>query len=238
MKIYHYTKFEKWNKLDQQYQANKSDHTISLEPRSLQSLHGEVMDERAITRATFGLLEPVPQEWTENKFFPTLWDYFVGTRGDLLLEIDIAEDDPNVLVGDAGFIEGFLYREHQKELNIPPEYYTEDPQVAFNRYQKSLITLAEYDVRKPKYLVPEVQIRENVHLDRVRISHIQPILEKELGLGIIPDGSIHPIPWIHKFRKDLGPWLNRFELRNTHLKSILDGIDVRTKQMFTSEYKG
>jgi len=216
MIVYHYTQFDNWK---------KTKESGNLLPRSLQSLHREVSDRRGSIRATFALLKPEPQEWIENPIFPTLWPDFQGTRGDLLLNVQA--DEKKILVGDAGYIEGYLYRKHHDELHIPPEYAITDPDIAFSRYQASLISLQRYREKGLRYIVPEIQIRFPVELHNVSVSRQQPLLERELGRGKLGDVGNHPLPSINKFRQDLAPWLDDFKQKNPYIEGALQRIGSR-----------
>jgi hypothetical protein len=210
MVVYHYVEFDSWKNIKA---------TESLNPRSLQSIHREVSDPRSLTRATFALLQPEPKEWIQNELFPTLWDYFIGTRGDLLLEVDA--DEGKILVGDAGYIEGYLFRNHHQELNMPKKYAITDPNIAFRKYWDSLIPLSDYTDQGLQYCVPEAQIQFPVGLDNITVSHEQPLLERELGLGRLKDQTIPPIPSIYACQTELNPWINNFRNKNSYLEDVL-----------------
>ena len=230
--LYHYTDFDRWMKHETR-RKNGID-TGDLEPRSLQSLHADVQDPRAFDRATFALLHPLPAEWTDNPSFPGLWDEFIGTRGDLLLEIRVGQDDKNVLVADAGHIEGYLYRKDDG-LNIPDKYVNGSPELAFAKYQDSLVSLATYVSEGRKYSVPEVQIRRSISPNELRISPSQPIIEREIGENRPLDiDDFSPILAIFKHQQLLGDWLQQFKTRKPWMRDVLAEIkranEVREKE--------
>jgi len=213
MVVYHYTEFDHWEEIKE---------ARTLIPRSLQSLQRELDDERVTTRATFALLDPEPKEMVDNQFFPELWQEFRGTRGYLSLDVDA--DPKEVLVGDAGFIEGYLYRKMHEAVSMPEAYAIQDPQIAFDRYWESLIPLDAYKEADLHYLVPEAQIRFPVSLNYVTVSHVQPILENTLGSGEIPNPLIAPIPGILRFQSDLQPWLVNFKQQNPYLEGAFQTL--------------
>jgi hypothetical protein len=224
--LYHYTELDKWMRREGSNQG--------LEPRSLQSLHKEVRDPRAYDKATFVLLHPTPIEWTNNPSFPTLWDEFVHTRGDLLIEVNADMDDKNILVGDAGFIEGYLYK-NNAGLYIPHEYRIEDPEQAFIKYQDSLIPIGEYLAKRKKYFVPEVQIRRLISRDELRVSPQQPLLERELGNKPLRDDFIYPVTSLYKYQRELQDWFQRFEEKNPWLRDSMARVKSSYEGSITGE---
>lgn len=210
MQIFHYIQPNIWPKIKQD----------GLEPRSQQRLTS------GFPKATYAFLQPVPDDLI-NGPFPTLWDEFKGTRGDLLIEITVDPEDPDILVGDAGYIEGYLYREHHAELDIQPKYKITDEKTALDLYRSSLIPLKEYLDQKPDYLLLEVQIRRIIsgEEDRLRISEIQPILEDEIGSGKFPDNSMYPLPQILKLKSELRPWIDSLGNRGDRLRESLQRLE-------------
>lgn len=222
MKIFHYTHADDWVSIKQN----------GLEPKSQQRLYS------GLPFASFAFFKPIPDEVAKGPF-PNLWAEFKGTRGDLLIEITIDPDDPNVLVGDAAYIEGYLYREAHTELDIPQKYKIIDGRVALNLYNSSLIPMKDYLDHKPDYLLPEVQIRRKISKEegQLRISETQPILEDEISLGMFSDTSIPPLPAILKLQVELKPWIESLGERGKQLQESLhrlkrqnDLYDHRTEE--------
>lgn len=209
MYVYHYTSFEKWPKT----------HSSCLQPISRQSLSSELGLADA-PKATFALLEPEPKAWT-NDTFPTLWNEFKGTRGDLLIRVNIGKTGEDVLVGDAGYVEGYLYRDYHDELHIPEEYKIHDPGIAYRKYQESLTQIGKYQSEGHSFLLPEVQIRVPIPGSMLEICRRQPLLESQLGNGNFPDTTIHPLPSIHKHQQELSDWLETTAIRFPYLKHSL-----------------
>lgn len=218
--VYHYTYLDKWPDIQKQ----------GLQPRSRQSLASQLTI-KDTPHATFALLDKEPSEWQNEGPFPQLWNEFKGTRGDLLLEIEVDPSQDQILVGDAGYIEGYLYRKHHDQLRIPNEYLIVEPDIAYEAYEASLIPLSEYlEDDCLSYLVPEVQIRTPVPPERIQIGEEQPLLEYQLGSGRFVDVWTYPLPTIVKFQSDLTAWLESVKPIAPNLEQSIDRFHASQKK--------
>jgi hypothetical protein len=82
-------------------------------------------------------------------------------------------------VVDRGHIEGQLY---EKVKEIVGRYHHENKEEAEKAYLTSLISLKEYLEKQSElnYSLPEVVFTEDIPLERVRVSEIQPNFEDEI----------------------------------------------------------
>lgn len=189
-----------------------------LKPRSLPTLHR--FAEYDYSRSTYAFLNPQPAEWV-NGGFPALWSEFLHTRGNLLLQLSVEQSDSSIVVGDAGYVEGFLYRDHHAQLRIPKEYKLTNPQHAHDLYTRSLIPLQKYLKDRPPYLLPEVQIQRSLTLSEFQVCDQQPILELQIGDGHFPNVMIDPLPEMYKHRDELAPWIAEVSKRKPMLEGSL-----------------
>lgn len=174
MKIYHYARIEDWEGI-----KNGSHKSGRIPGLAANRRVGRENKEAWSTGAVFGLLDPLPKEWSENKDFHLTWDtlrHDIGGR--VLLEIQV-DDDSNVFVIDRALLEGYLYAD---KTNIPAKYLFSDRNEAEGAYIKSKIPLHEYLQNKDayNYSLPEVILTENVPFEKIKISEQQPLIEHDL----------------------------------------------------------
>ncbi len=178
MKIYHYVRAEDWNDIKNGSYLTNDQPGLGANRRV-----GREDTEAWNTGAVFGLLDPLPKEWTENEHFKASWQYLkhdIGGR--VLLEIDIDENDPNVFVIDRGLMEGILYKEKE---TIPEKYLFPNKKDAEGAYIKSKVLLKEYLEKQHdlNYSLPEVIITEHIPFEKIKISELQPFIEEDLKDG-------------------------------------------------------
>ncbi len=168
MKVYHYISLKDWKNV-----KNGSWQSADKPGLSMNRI-GRVNKEASETAAIFALLDPMPNEWVDNKKYPDIWGYLKRDVGSLLLEINIKEDDLNIYVIDRGYMENFLYKEGANDDN-------EGREIAENNYVKSKIRLSEYlkNKDKLKFILPEIIFTEKIPFEKISISKEQPLLEEE-----------------------------------------------------------
>jgi hypothetical protein len=129
------------------------------------------------TKATFGLLEPIPKDWTDNKTFPATWEILREGMGYVLLELEIDPEKDPVYIADRAHKEGYFRRTEQK---IPDEFRHKRRREAERAYMESKIPLKDYMERGLKYSLPEVVIETDLPPERIKISTEQPLVEETL----------------------------------------------------------
>lgn len=173
MKVYHYSAFDDWREIT-------SSRGETQNPGLQASRRIGQEDESALkTRALFALLNPLPEEWINNKYFEEIWGKLRRKVGILLLEIDVDFEKDEAFVLDRGHMEGFLY---ESKASIPEKYLHPSRKAAERAYMESRVPVREYLTRKKEleYAIPEVIFLQNIPLRQVRVSNEQPFIEEEL----------------------------------------------------------
>lgn len=182
-----------------------------------------------ITGATYALLEPMPDTWVNNPYFPLIWEsltHHLGQDGKLLLEIDVDPDE--VAVADRGYMEAMRYKD---KTGIPEQYLHASRDEAQKATVKNGVRLGEYLDRQDElgFSLPEVIIFQHVPLERIRVSAQQPLLEEDLAkkmsieehrylLALITGGYV---------QEELVPWRKTYEASHGSLE-----ITRRRKEAF------
>lgn len=175
----------------------------------------------ADTLAAFALLESKPETWVNNPHFPGIWKVLSRNiaplePGKILLEIGVDTKTNNVVVGDRGHFEGFLYRD---KTGIPEKYLHKTLAEGEKAYMQELVPLDKYLERRDElqYSLPEVVILSTIPPERVKVSMEQPFLKSTLeGRNLLDrDNLIYAInhgalaerltPWKEKYEATHGP---------------------------------
>lgn len=205
MKVYHYTRMEDWLRILREAKAKNT--KPALTPRRNM---GHEDDRAWETRAVYGLLDAEPADWKDNKDYPRVWKALQNAIGEMLIEIEVAENEPGVFVADWGHKEEYLSKPTHDDRATDAERRRE----AESAYFDSKIPLKDYLARKEvlHYSVPEVIITKKVPFSKIHISEKQPLLELRLQevkdvLGLLSlkreyEGYIKQIPELHNWFKD------------------------------------
>jgi hypothetical protein len=214
MKVYHYTSFSKIGDI----LGKRIGETSGLKPRRRIGLFSPSLDN---PRATFGLLEPTPDNWVNNPHFPATWrtlvhDLTVMGHGALLLEADVESKKDRAFVGERAHLEGILYSE---KGGIPSEFIHEEKSQAEKAFMDSLVPTDEYVAGEMGYSLPEVVILNTVPLEKIIVSSQQPLIEEDLTRTRSEDREylVHLIT-DGRAKAELTPWRTTYEARNGFLE--------------------
>lgn len=215
IKVYHYTDFSKVGQILGKIQNTKQ--VSGLEPRRY---IGQVFGPARERRTTFAFLEPVPNNWVNNEYFPLTWktlvhDLSILDNGKLLLEISTDPQKDEVFVADRSHMEGVRYSD---KTNIPEKYRHKSLEEGEQQFMESAIPLKEYLKRQKRgeilYSLPEVVIFNSIPSDRIVVSESQPLIEEDLK-KLRFEGRNHLVDLILRgyASRELAPWRQDYESR-------------------------
>jgi len=187
-----------------------------------------------ITRASFALLEPVPKSWTNNLFFPGVWNFLkerINAEGPapILLEVSIDTQSNKVFVADWAHMEAASKAAlYSSPLAIPSRYSHTNIQEAKQAYINSMIPIDEYLQGKMHgevtHSIPEVLILEHLSRENIHVSTIQPLLEENLAWarkwGEDKYQEIASLILLGYIAKELMPWRKSYEAKYGPLELI------------------
>lgn len=203
MKVYHYARLGDWKEIKRGSYRSEDKPGLAARHRMGQA-HMPAWE----LGAAFALLEPTPKDWVNNPNFKQTWDYLKRDVGELLLEIEIDPNLDEAYVVDRGYVEGRLYGD---EVEIPNKYKIDQKKEAEQAYVESKVTMKEYLERKDElnFSLPEVVFHKVVPIEKISISHYQPVLEESLNkyTGVFRDELIDQIRGI----PELAEWYERYE---------------------------
>lgn len=176
MKVYHYSRLDKWEDIENGSWESKNKPGLATNNRM-----GHADNEAYNCRAVFALLDPLPSTWVYNPHFIQIWSHLKRHVGRLLLEIDIDPKKDPVFVIDRAHVEGHLYKEKE---GIPEKYLHGSLAEAEGAYMKSKIALGDYlnNTEGQAYSLPEVIITKQVPLKKIKISEEQPFIDEDLEI--------------------------------------------------------
>ena len=209
LKVFHYTQFNNWRGIVKGTYINN--HAPGLGP----TLPLGIMNYDARkTRATYALLEALPNNWISNPHFKDIWSRLKASIGPLLLELTI---DPTLAyVVERAHMEGYLYED---KCSIPAKYQHADREGAEGAYMLSRIPLIDYLGKNMQYSLPEVTIMESVPLERIAISDTQPILFEKL---VEASNDVRSDLMFDIYRtQELVPWVRKNETILTEHRASL-----------------
>ena len=181
MKVYHYTHPSKCREI-------LRGESPGLNPVSFV---GRLNDKELY--GSFGLLEPRPDNWVNNTYFPDFWDVLKLHMGQILLEVDVYSKSNGVIVVDRGHMAKFNSSLHGLEITyaVPVRYAHDTLEQATEAYIRSGIPISEFLQKSgnPEYALPEVVITEPISSKRILVSQTQPLLEDELQTGGLQIGD-------------------------------------------------
>jgi hypothetical protein len=176
MKVYHYTHPQNCKKI-----LKDND---GMQPTSIIGNNEYV---------TFALLNPLPKEWTENKYFKNAWPTLKLHVGQILLKLEIDQTSDNVYVIERAHMMNFNSIVNQNvHKNIPHQYRHETYQKALDDYIGSKIQLDTYLKENPHFELPEVIVHKTIPRDKISVSDTQPFLEENLITGGLVIGNMPP----------------------------------------------
>lgn len=176
MKIYHYTRIDRWLDIN----SWQPDAEPGLRA-SLRVCTGDSEDKHAGDMAVFGLLDPKPESWIKNTEYPLAWQSLMRKTGKLLLEYR-----PTNEIIDRSFIIDWSCQEralggHKDSLGqySNQEIPREERLTAEKAYWASRIPLASY-IENPQVIadigLPEVITMCDIPINMVEVPRIQPRL--------------------------------------------------------------
>lgn len=229
MKFYHYTDIDR-------YQMIFEGDNLGILPSGL---HPSFVDEE--NSAVYALPSPVPKSWAENSNFTGVWDFLMGFKGPMLLEIDGSKiSSSDIRVGDWGYMAGLYFVD---KSSIPKKYIpenlafdeesqeryskksvpellvfdnvpNEDNEKALSRYMENRITLDSYLIDPGCVSIPEILIPEVVPVAALSVSEKQPMIRELLDKREGVEeliGSLNKIP-------ELKRWYEQSYLPSKELK--------------------
>lgn len=215
MKVYHYINIEDWKKMGLEKEEGKD---VQLKGSRLGRKNREAWEKICV----FALLEPMPENWINNKDFHLTWKTLERDLGGrMLLEIEIGPDlEEDSFVVDRGHVEGVLYNE-VPDTKFPDKYRHGGRDVAEAAYLRSSVPLKQYIENEGAYdySLPEVIITRRIPLDKVKISEQQPLLEKILEESDYEWAS----RFIARFREvpELNEWyINKMKMKEKVIENI------------------
>lgn len=220
MKIYHYSSFSKIGAI---LGKNRTETPGLVGKKGVDLLFPQLEN----PKASFGLLEPTPSNWVQNKDHPNTWNILTDqlkARGDgsPLVEIDVKPED-EVYVGDRAILERLL-ETFEGDLG---SLFNGELSEEVKKFKDSLVPLGEYIREDREYSLPEVLILNTIPPERIRVSDHQPLLEEELRAlrGEGRDYLVHLIS--HGFaHKELMPWRQAYKSTHGPLEGIQEGIET------------
>jgi len=225
IKIYHYTNASHW------YDIVEGSEFEGIKPGlSPQRSIGSMDDEAWRTKVIFGLLKPQPEQWVSNPYFKNTWPVLKRdlTRrgGSLLLEIKVDPDRDKVWVADRAHMEGHFYPD---EASVPAEYRHSTKELEERHYMESRVPLLTYlnSADTLDFSLPEVISPQEFPLDRIAVSHQQPLLEARLA-KYPPEATVHSdmLSFIGR-TPELQPWYSTYQERQRGMNN--EGRIVRER---------
>lgn len=184
MKLYHYTHPRKCVEI-------LRGESSGLNPISVvSSLEGNEL------YGSFALLEPQPDNWVNNKYFPDFWDRLKSHMGQILLEIGINPSEDGVIIVDRGHMVKFNSSLPGGSVtsNVPQQFDHDTLEKAMEAYVQSGIPILNYLEKSgdSPYVLPEAVITRPISSKRIYVSQTQPLLEDELQTGGLQIGDELP----------------------------------------------
>jgi hypothetical protein len=168
---------------------------------NMQLLIGSILDKRT---AVYGLLEPIPTSWTENRRYPGAWERlklqltpsaspFRRSGGNLLLQMRVNTRIDNVGVIDQAPMEDLeaYYQEHRDQFSHAQAFGTQQQEweleqklhdyrnTCYRRRSNSLVPLTRYvddHVVRESIALPEVVIFSRIVSEQISVASDQPLL--------------------------------------------------------------
>ena len=145
---------------------------------------------------SFALLEPQPDNWVNNAYFPDFWGMLKIHMGQILLEVDTNPISDGVLVVDRGHMVKFNSSLPGVNVtsNVPLQFDHDTLEQAMVAYVQSGIPILDYLEKSGDslYVLPEAVITKPVFSKRILVSKTQPLLEEELKTGGLQIGDEPP----------------------------------------------
>jgi hypothetical protein len=145
---------------------------------------------------SFALLEPQPDNWINNAYFPDFWNRLINHMGQILLEVDVNPSSDGVIVIDRGHMVKFNSSLPGGSVtsNVPQQFDHETLEQALDAYVQSGIPILDYLQKSgdSPYVLSEAAITRPIFSKRIHVSGTQPLLEDELRTGGLQIGDIPP----------------------------------------------
>lgn len=136
---------------------------------------------------SFALLEPQPDNWINNVYFPDFWSRLKSHMGQILLEVDVDPKSDGVIVVDRGHMVRFNSPLPGRSVtsNVPQQFDHNTIEQAMEAYVESGIPILDYLEMSEDfpYVLPEAIITKPIPSKRIHVSKTQPLLEEELRTG-------------------------------------------------------
>ena len=184
MKLYHYT------------HPRKCVEILKGEPPGLNPISVVSSVEGRELYGIFALLEPQPDNWVNNPYFPDFWNRLKSHIGQILLEVDVNPSSDGVIVVDRGHMVKFNSSLPGGSVtsNVPHQFNHDTLEQAMEAYVLSGIPILDYLEKSgdSPYVLPEAVITRPISSKRIHVSRTQPLLEEELQTGGLQIGDEPP----------------------------------------------
>lgn len=212
--VYHYTSFRDADVIFGSVSSRYGRPPLGLLPNSrVLAKRENIYLHKSVT---FALLEPLPSDWINNPYFPTIWDELkrrIRSRDEqgILLEVTVDLSEDVVLVGDRTYNQSGLSLATD---GLPEQFHHTNEEEGQYWFIDTAIPLAEYQKRQlageQLHLLPEVLIFSHIPADRLTVSSQQPLLEENLENPAKRADTMHRIHHAY-IREQLLPWQQLYE---------------------------